>query len=356
MEREKLRVLFISPKTSIKEAMHKLNVTAKKILFVTDREERLLGTITDGDIRRALVQGIRFTDEVEKIMQQQFIKIDESRSDKKEYAKALILKKGIEQIPILDQNGIIKDAIFWTEILEKEPSRITERFSNFVVIMAGGEGKRLDPFTKILPKPLIPVGEKTIIGLIMEKFSKYGFYRFLYTLNYKKEYLKAFFQENNFPYEIDWVEENDFLGTAGSLSLLKDRLNEPFFVTNCDSLLDIDYRVVLKWHKEYGAAVTIIGCYNEFKIPFGVLEISEGRLQRIMEKPTHDLLINTGIYMMEPGVLSYLSVDRKTDMDELLNLVSQREKVAVFPVFGGWFDIGQWEEYRKTLRYLHLDV
>jgi NDP-sugar pyrophosphorylase family protein len=220
--------------------------------------------------------------------------------------------------------------------------------------MAGGKGSRLDPFTRVLPKPLIPVGNKPIIEAIMERFARCGFNRFLYTLNYKKEYLKLFLKEASLPYTMEWVEEDDFLGTAGSLSLLKDKLTETFFVTNCDSLLDVDFEAVLRWHREHGAAITIIGCHNEFRIPFGVLEMSRGKLTKLIEKPVHDVMINTGVYIMEPQVISYLSDRKQTDFDELLKLLPKKDKVTVYPVYEGWLDIGQWEEYRKSLSKLHV--
>lgn len=188
----------------------------------------------------------------------------------------------------------------------------------------------------------------------MERFNFYGFYKFVYTLNYKKEYIKIYLRENRFPYEIDWVEEPDYLGTAGSLSMLIDKLTDTFFVVNCDSLLDYDYEKLLKWHKENQSAITIIGCHNEIKIPFGVLELSNGNLLKIQEKPTHDVIINTGFYIMEPKVLPYIPQGRQVDMNEVIDLVSSKEKVTVYPISSGWFDIGQWEEYKKNIELLSV--
>jgi len=146
------------------------------------------------------------------------------------------------------------------------------------------------------------------------------------------------------------VEEDSFLGTAGSLILMKDRLKETFFVANCDSLLDVDFGQVLRWHREHKASLTVIGCHSEIKIPFGVLKISDGRVNKIAEKPTHDVIINTGIYVMEPRVLAYMNPGREMDMNTLIDIVSEKEKVSVYPIYNGWVDIGQLEDYKKFLK------
>jgi dTDP-glucose pyrophosphorylase/predicted transcriptional regulator len=352
MDKIKLESLLIPPGITIKQAMQNLNDTQERILFVVDRDNKLLGTVNDGDIRRGIIDGSKFNDKVKKVMQQNFISVV-LEPEMIERAQQLMTSTKIQQIPVLDDKGIIIDVILWTDILKEKEQQIPAKVhSNQIVIMAGGKGTRLDPFTKILPKPLIPVGNKPVIELIMEKFYKYGFHKFIFTLNYKKEYIKLFLKENNFPYSLDWVEEDNFLGTAGSLSLLKDKVTDTFFVTNCDSLMDTNFENILEWHKEQKASITIVGCHNEFKIPFGVLELSNGQLDKISEKPTHDFIINTGVYVIEPHVISYIPKENPFNMNELIDLVVKREKITVFPIYGGWFDIGQLESYNKTLEYL----
>ena len=347
-----MQTLLVSSDIDIKEAMQKLNYTAERILFVVEDGNRLVGTITDGDIRRGIINGMAFNEKVNKLMHKEFTKVVSDMKNLMQYVKEIMLKDKLEQIPVVDRNGAIEDVILWTDILGVNSKAAPAKcHSTPVVIMAGGKGSRLDPFTRILPKPLIPIGDKTVIELIMEKFYKHGFYKFCYALNYKKEYIKIFLQENEFPsYELDWVEEKGFLGTVGSLSLLKRRLNETFFVTNCDSLLDADFEQALKWHRQYDAAITIIGCHNEVKIPFGVLEISDGKLKKMTEKPVHDVIINTGAYIMEPRILSYIPEGKRMDITELIDIVSGKEKISVYTIFDGWFDIGQWEEYRESLK------
>lgn len=356
MQKNKLQSILVPSVISIKEAMQKLDDTAERILFVVEKGNRLVGTITDGDIRRGIIHGRTFKDEVGTLMHKNFAKVYSDTQNLMQHIKEIMLKDRLEQIPVVSRDGAIEDVVCWTDILGTGIRQSSARsFSNPVVIMAGGKGSRLDPFTKVLPKPLIPIGDKTIIELIMEKFHRYGFFNFSYTLNYKKEYIKIFLQENEFPgYKISWAEEKEFLGTVGSLSLLKERLKETFFVTNCDSLLDTDFEQILNWHRQYDAAITIVGCHNEVKIPFGVVEISDGRLKRMVEKPVHDVIINTGVYVMEPRVLDYIPVGKKMDVTELIDVVGKKEKISVYTIFGGWFDIGQWEEYRESMRRMGI--
>ncbi|HAB52508.1 MAG TPA: nucleotidyl transferase [Ignavibacteriales bacterium] len=353
MDKTKLKSLLSTVDATIKQAMKQLSDGGGKILFVVDKNEKLIGTVTDGDIRRGIIKGYGFSERIESLMKREFLSIKVDMQDKEEYVKSLMLKTKIEQIPVLDGNGIIVDVILWTDILAgKKQLRANKLHSNRIVIMAGGKGTRLDPFTKIFPKPLIPIGNKPVIEIIMERFFQYGFHKFIYTLNYKKEYLKLFLKENNFPYDIDWVEEDDFLGTAGSLSLLKDKITETFFVANCDSLLDVNFQEILDWHREHEATMTIIGCHNEVKIPFGVLQLSNGKLEKIIEKPLHDVIINTGIYVMEPRMLSYLVNGVTMDMNELIDVTKEKEKITVYPIYGGWLDIGRWDEYKKSIEKL----
>lgn len=351
MDKTKLRTLLISTDTTLKESMQRLNETAEKILFVADENDKLLGTVTDGDIRRGLINGFKFSDKVEKVMFKQFTSFFCDEADKKEKAERIMLREKIEQIPILDKNNQIIDVIFWTDIFgEKETIAEKQFFTNPVVIMAGGKGTRLDPFTKILPKPLIPIGEKPIIEIIMEKFYKQGFQNFIFTLNYKKEYIKMFLRENSFPYKIDWVEEDDFMGTAGSLSLLKDKINEPFFVSNCDIILNADYTDIIKWHKENKNLVTLIGCHKEVKVPYGILELEDGILKSFVEKPNYDVIINTGVYILEPEIIGMIPDNKSINMNTLIEEVSKKGKVSVYPIHDGWMDVGQWEEYKNSLR------
>jgi dTDP-glucose pyrophosphorylase len=351
MNKSKLESLLIPMCTSIKQAMQKLSETAEKILFVVDEHNTLLGTVTDGDIRSGLLNGLNFNAKVEKVMYQKFISLRYNERELNKYAEKLMIENKIEQIPILDKDNRIIDAILWTDIFgKKEYVRKKQLYTNHVVIMAGGRGERLDPFTRILPKPLIPIDEKPIIEIIMDKFYKHSFHNFVFTLNYKKEYIKFFLKDNSFPYNIDWVEEEDYMGTAGSLSLLKDKVKETFFVLNCDTILNADYIDILEWHKENNNLMTLIGCHKEIKIPYGILELDNGILNNFVEKPNYDVIINTGTYVLEPEILHMIPENKCMDMNTLIGNASKMGKVSVYPVHDGWVDIGQWEEYKKTVK------
>jgi dTDP-glucose pyrophosphorylase/predicted transcriptional regulator len=355
MEKEKLTKLLVSTKTTLKQTMRKMNETAEKILFVTDQNKKLLGTITDGDIRRGIIKGVSLSSPAKRIMRTKFISLDAKCGDLLGGAKRLMKKHTIEHIPVLDDSGKIIDFISWLECLSSkvEHRKPPKKMDNPVVIMAGGKGTRLAPFTKILPKPLIPVGEKTIIEHIMEKFYKNGFYNFKIILNYKKEMIKAYLTENNLPYQIEFIEEESFQGTAGGLSLLNSHLKKTFFVTNCDTILDGDYFDFFQWHKERKNLVTIIGSHKEFILPYGVLVMKNENLHKINEKPFFDLFINSGTYIFEPEGLDAIGENRFLNMDVLIEKLMKRDKscVGVYPHFGNWFDIGQWDEYRKTMKH-----
>lgn len=355
MDKTKLQSLLISPDTTLKQAMQKLNETAEKILFVADENKKLLGTITDGDIRRGIINGRQLTIAVKEIMTRKFISVISDSPDLQNRAKELMQKNLIEQIPVINEHGMIADVISWVSYLAKRGRDAKQSFlQNPVVIMAGGKGTRLDPFTKILPKPLIPLGNKPIIEHIMDHFYKNGFSKFILILNYKKEMIKMYFNENKQPYELEYVEEENYLGTAGGLSLLKHRLNNTFIVTNCDTILEGDYRDFFNWHLERKNLMSIVGSHREITVPYGVLSMENGSLIEINEKPKFDLFINTGTYVFEPDILDIAGNKEYLDMDKLISRIKRahKDRIGVYPYWGKWFDIGQWDEYRKSLKHL----
>ena len=360
MEKTKLDALLISADTAIKPVMQKLNITGGKIVFVTDENRKLLGTVTDGDIRRGITNGLNFTAAVKEIMKTKFISINKNSPDIHKKAKELMQEHKIEYVPIVNGKGEITDVISWADYFDSES--LSQEAVNFlqnpVIIMAGGKGTRLDPFTKILPKPLIPLGDKPIIEHIMGRFQKRGFNKFKIIINYKKEMIKIYFSDNNLRYDIEFTEEKDYYGTSGGLFLLKSKLTDTFFVTNCDTILEGDYMDFLNWHKEKNNLLTIIGSHREILVPYGVLNMSNSSLVSINEKPKIDLFINTGTYIFEPEVLDFISENEYVDMDKLIERVKGRhnDKIGVYPHWGGWFDTGQWGEYRDSLKQFGEDI
>lgn len=358
MDALKLKFLLIKGETTIKEAMKKLSETAEKILFVIDRENRLVGVVTDGDIRRGIVGDCQLTTPVKNIMKRNFIFLNTGCPDLYIRAKELMQKHRIERIPVVNDEGLLEDVIAWIDYLDGEtrnPEPTLQR--NKVIIMAGGKGTRLDPFTKIIPKPLIPLGDKPIIEHIMGLFYKNGFHTFLLLVNYKKEMIKMYFSETRLPYTIELIEEHDYLGTAGGLSLIKNHIKETFIVTNCDTILEGDYADILEWHKQRKYFLTIVGSHKEITVPYGVLTINNGKPVTIDEKPRYDLFINTGTYILEPDVFEFIDEDEALDMDKLISRIngSHCDRIGIYPYWGKWLDLGQWDEYRKSLKYLEFE-
>ncbi|MCX5695197.1 MAG: sugar phosphate nucleotidyltransferase [Candidatus Omnitrophica bacterium] len=351
---EEIKKFTVSAEISLKNVMKFLSDAKSRVVFVVDESGKLTGSITDGDVRRAILKGVDFKQPISEIMFKapRFVK----RSDRKleEKVKNYLVEEKLYAIPLLDEQDKIVDVFFWHDFLKFHPLESPEKttFTNPVVIMAGGKGERLDPFTKILPKPLIPFGDEPIIDKIMGNFNKHGFSNFILTLNYKKEMIKMYFKENASAYKVQWVEEDEYLGTAGGIGLLKELVRETFFVCNCDTIIENDFKNILLWHKAEKALITIIGCHKEMVIPYGILEMEEGCLKAINEKPMFDFVINTGVYIIEPEVLSLIPAKQKLDMDYLIDKVMSRGKVAVYPICEGWLDLGQWKEYKDSLYLL----
>lgn len=353
MDKSKFENMLIPLSADIKQAMNSLNSSGEKIVFAVDEDKKIVGTVTDGDIRRGITKGKSLTTNVGDIMNTGFVSINSSESELEEKAVRLMKEHVIEYVPVVDEKGLLVDVIFIIDLLSPGTvSAPTERLDTQVVIMAGGKGSRLDPFTKILPKPLIPVGNKPIVENIMDRLFQNGFDNFSMILNYKKEMIKIYFSENKHKYNLEFIEEDEYQGTAGGLEILKSSIKETFLVTNCDTILEGDYKEFLKWHRRKGNIMTIIGSHREITVPYGVLTMKDETLLKIDEKPSIDIFINTGTYVMEPAVLDYISKGEKIDMDKLIERIKadNKESVGVFPHWGGWFDMGQWDEYRKTLK------
>lgn len=347
---QRLKNIVIEPSATIKEALRQMDVAGEKILFVVDAGRRLLGAVTDGDIRRWILTGRSLRKPISRAMNKRPIFLREGYS--KEDARELILTDRIECLPVLNGNGTLVSALWWVDLFEMKPTHHA-KIDAPVVIMAGGEGTRLFPFTKVLPKPLIPVGDKPIVETIIDTFCACGCKHFHLLVGYKSNLIKAYFSDFAHDYTITYTEESKPLGTAGGLGLLKNKLRSTFFISNCDILVEADYGDILKFHKENGHMITLVGSMKHFTIPYGVCEIrAGGGLKNINEKPEYDFLVNTGVYLIEPQVLSLIPRDRFYPMTDLINAcVKAKKKVGVYPVSEkSWLDMGQWEELQKMLR------
>ena len=347
---ERYRKVIVRQGTFIKEALKQMNEAAMQVLIVVNNENKIVGIVTDGDVRRGIIENISFEEPIEHIMNKNPITL--KFPAKESEALELMRKYSIRHIPIVNENNEVVDLILWSDFLNNGKVTYHPKDTN-VVIMAGGRGTRLDPFTKILPKPLIPIGEKTIIERIMDNFKKYGFNKFIITLKYKAEMIKTYLSESSKDYQIEFVEEDKYLGTAGGLALLKGKLKDTFILSNCDIIVDADFDGLLNYHKENSSEFTILGVTRYIKIPYGVLDVRGSDLERFIEKPEYHFIINSGVYVIEPEIINLIPIGESIDMPELLRLGQENNlKVQVYPVNCSWFDIGQWEEYNKAIEFI----
>lgn len=349
-----MKKYFITPGSSLKKALDKVSKAESKCLLVVDKEEKLLGTLSDGDIRRAILENQDISRKISKLYNDSPFFFVEGKYSKSEARKKFTEMK-YDIIPVLDEKGKVNQVFTWSSFFssQKVKDKVTEDIP--VIIMAGGKGTRLAPFTKVLPKPLIPIQDKTVIEHIISRFTSSGLENFYITVNYKSMIIKAFFSELNPSYNVDFVEEQEPLGTIGSVALVKSRINDRFFVSNCDIILDVDHADLLKFHKERGNNISIVASAKNYSIPYGTCEINEkGFLKKITEKPSFDMLINTGLYLMDKKVIQLIPPGKSFDAPDLLSqAMKEGLKIGVYPVNGDdWIDIGQWTEFREAVEKL----
>jgi len=339
---------------TIRQAMKNLSQSGQKCLVITDEENILLGTLSDGDLRKAILKGAAIGDSIDNFYQQKPTVLVEGKYSLSE-AKKLFLQHNFDLIPIVNESGVLEDILLLESILKNGDNRQKNKLDVPVVIMAGGKGTRMEPFTKILPKPLVPVYEKPIIEHIIERFKNIGCSDFHLTVNYKGRILKAYFEELQPDYRIKFVEEQEPLGTAGSLRFLDGKFSHPFFVTNCDIIIKTDYVSLYEFHQKGVYDITLVASAKEYIIPYGTCELnSDGHLSNINEKPHYDFLINTGLYVLNPDVLELIPENKFYHITHLIeDAKNLGKKIGVFPIDeDAWIDVGQWAEYRRAIDQL----
>ena len=350
---ERCQKILIKPDLPMMAALKQMDISALQILIIVDEDERILGIVTDGDMRRAIIKGIDLNTPVQSIMTKNPVTVSEREN--KNNALNLMRQHDIRHIIVSDENQKVIEIYLWKDFLKNGDVTFSNKTTP-VIIMAGGKGTRLDPFTKILPKPLIPIGEKPIIEVIMDNFKKYGFYKFMIAINYKAEMIKMYFAENPNDYQIEYIHEKDFLGTIGALSLLKDKLKSTMIVSNCDVVIDENYDDLLNFHKKNNNQITILGVNRNINIPYGILKMRNecADFDEIIEKPDYHFIVNSGIYVLEPEVIDLIPKNQPIDMPDFLVLANKKGlTIQVYPVNCSWFDIGEWEEYKKALEYIN---
>lgn len=342
----------VSSTLSIRGSIKKLDDTGIGFIAIIDQSNKVQGVVTDGDFRRAVLTGISLDKPISEISNKNFISVSDGYT--KEELENVFLND-IAQVPVI-HHGELKGIILRQNLPNISDENIGRPKMNIpVVIMAGGKGTRLEPFTHIMPKPLVPIGNKPIIEIIMDRFAEFGVSEFYISVNYKANMIKAYFEEKPIANNIHYITEDFPLGTAGALKSVKGIINSTFFVSNCDIIIKSDYSKILSFHKAGKYDLTVVASMHHHTIPYGVCYVENGGdLKEISEKPEYDYLINTGMYVLEPSVLDYIPENTFYHITHLIEALKKNNlSVGVYPVYEkAWIDIGQWEEYKNSIKYL----
>ena len=333
------RKYLLNKNIKVKQALKLFNSLRPQIVFVVENG-KLLGSLTDGDIRRYLLAGGSVEDSVYMACNRKPKMVAHSLSEAKE-----MLSENYIAVPVIDRNRKIVDVY----IGRKSQKTSRKKLDVEVVINAGGKGTRLEPFTKVLPKPLIPVGDLPIIEHIMNRYMEYGCDRFKIIVNYKKELIKSYFKEIDRTYNITWIDEEKPLGTGGGLSLLKNKIKDTFFFITCDSLLLVDYDDVLEYHKKNNNDITMVCANKNITIPYGVIDIDENNeLTRFIEKPEYSFLTNTAMYVLEPKIIKNME-KKSIDFPDIIRKEKKNgSKIGIYTCKEEqWLDMGVMSELEK---------
>lgn len=354
MDKGQLKIFMSDPRCTLVEAMQKIDENSRGILFITDENQRLIGVLTDGDIRRWIIQTGNLNVSVGQMMNQNPKKIHCMEMSR---AKEYMLHCMVTALPVIDDAGVIKEIIF-KDPASKKAGEYSKTLSNVpVIIMAGGKGTRLYPYTKILPKPLIPIGDIPIMERIIDCFHLFGICNFYITVNYRKNMIKSYFAELQGEYKMHYIEEEKPLGTAGSLRLINEDFSAPVIITNCDILIDEDYERIYNYHYQTGNELTIVAALKNIIVPYGVIHSKEnGAVESMDEKPKISHFVNTGMYIMNPDLIKEIPENTFFHMTDLVDsLLAAGRRVGMYPISEDSFlDMGELEEMHRMEEKLNL--
>lgn len=347
---EKIQERTIQSGTTVIQSLKRMDEIKVKMLFVFN-EEKFISILTIGDIQRAIIKGVEMSQSVMSIID--LNKKFASPTDTRESIREKMMALRAECMPVVDEEGNLIDVYFWKEMFKHTEAQKREKIDLPVVIMAGGKGTRLKPITNVIPKPLVPVGDKTILEVIMDQFEGIGCKKFYMSVNYKADMMEFYLSQLDHKYDIEFFMEDKPLGTIGSVSLLKGKITTPFFVSNCDSINEQDYRDVYDYHVNNKNDMTIVTMVKSFKIPYGVIETGEdGLMVSLKEKPEHTYMVNTGVYILNPSLIDEIPEGEFFHITHLMEKVKAKGgRVGCFPVSeDAWKDMGEWPEYLKMIK------
>jgi dTDP-glucose pyrophosphorylase len=341
---EAWRSVCIKVTDTAETALRALDAGGLRIVLVMGDEERLIGIVTDGDIRRALLRRRDFSERVTAIMNPRPITVRSGTS--REAVRGIMEQHSVMHIPVLDQAGRLVGLETFRELLN------VSRRDNWVLLMAGGLGTRLQPMTNDHPKPLLVVGDKPILETILEGLIAAGFHRFCISLHYRGQQIREYFGDGSrWGVTVQYVEEDTPLGTAGALSLLDDVDDRPVVMMNGDVLTKLDFNALLDFHSSMRADMTLCVREYDMQVPFGVVEGEDSLITSIIEKPVHRFFVNAGVYVIAAEVVAAARPVQRIDMPDLVKkFLADKRKVAMFPVHEYWIDVGRPDDFRRALR------
>ncbi len=334
----KLKDLMVSTDASLLETITAISAGARQIALVVDADNKLLGTVTDGDVRRGLLRGLTLEAGVTEIMNTSPTTATESDDPREVIEKAI--PRSIHQVPVLGDDGSVIGLITETDLVQQDVTTTP------VVLMAGGKGVRLYPLTADVPKPMLKIGDTPILEIIIRKLQAQGFRDIYISVNYLANLIEDHVKDGSWlGVKVTYLHEDQPLGTAGAMGQLRGKLTEPFVVMNSDLLTNVDLRQLVRFHKKAGAKATLGVREYQFQIPYGVVNIEGTEVESISEKPIHRSMVSAGIYTLDPWALELVPEGEYCDMPTLLDKMRlQGEKVAAFPIHESWLDIGRHDD------------
>lgn len=342
---------LVSENITINNAFKRLNEIEHKCLIVVKKKKYFLGTLTDGDIRKYLVKNPNINNTIKKIYNKKSIFFYKNKYSQ-EKANFLIKKNKIPLIPILNKSNLVINFVSDDTKINFKIKKISNETG--LIIMAGGAGRRMRPFTHILPKSLLPINDKPVIEHILSSFEKYGLNEAYISINKKSKILQAYFQENKSNMKLKFLKEIEPLGTAGSLSLLKKKYKN-IFISNCDTILNANFKEAIDYHIKNNFDILIFSFIKNYRIPYGVCKFDkEKNFKEIFEKPKIKFFINSGIYIIKNNIIKLIPKNQRIDFPDLIKLAKKNnKKIGTFLVKEkSWFDVGQWSLYEKTIKIL----